>query len=113
MPRLRARPLPFSQLGSGEVFFDSALELDTDGWPDRADAGDPDWQPDTSLGLSDHSSLDANSVPYFVLPLGLCCTAVLERESQHWRRSVLREQVSYGVGLTCAESLNLPLSCIV
>jgi hypothetical protein len=57
------------KLESGEIFFDSSLELDTDGWPDGEHAGDPDWQPDTSLRLPDHSSLDANTIPYFVLPL--------------------------------------------
>lgn len=57
------------KLASGQFFFDSSLELDTDGWPDGEQAGDPDWQPDTSLRLSDHSSLNANAIPYFVLPL--------------------------------------------
>jgi hypothetical protein len=62
-------PAFIGKLESGEIFFDSSLELDTDGWPDGEHAGDPDWQPDTSLRLSDHSSLDANAIPYFVLPL--------------------------------------------
>jgi hypothetical protein len=56
-------------LNSGEIFFDSELQLDTDGWPEGEGRGDPDWQPDTSLRLSDGSSLNANQVPYFVLPL--------------------------------------------
>ena len=62
-------PRFLGQLASGEVFFDSALELDTDGWPDGDGAGDDDWQPDTSLRFADHGSLDANRVAYFVLPL--------------------------------------------
>jgi hypothetical protein len=37
------------KLTSGQIFFDSSRELDTDGWPDGEQANDPDWQPDTSL----------------------------------------------------------------
>jgi len=56
------------EVGGHQILaFDSALELDTDGW--QGDRGDPDWQPNTSLRYSDSSSLDANRISYFVLPL--------------------------------------------
>jgi len=47
--------------------FDSGLELDTDGFP--GDSHNSNWQKDTSLRYADQTSLDANRVPYFVLPL--------------------------------------------
>jgi hypothetical protein len=62
-PRLLAR------LQSGELYFDSNLELDTDGWPGGGDQGDPDWQASTSLECPNGDALNANEVPYFVLPL--------------------------------------------
>jgi glycosyl hydrolase group 75 (putative chitosanase) len=58
-----------AKLASGELYFDTALELDTDGWPQGHGKGDPSWQPQTSLCYGNGSSLDANKVPYFVLPL--------------------------------------------
>ena len=58
--------LPNDQ-GGRCLVFDTALELDTDGWP--GDQGNPDWQVETSLRYQDGSSLNANRVPYFVLPL--------------------------------------------
>lgn len=60
-------PEIFATLPGGQIFFDTDLELDTDGWPDGPD-GDPSWQPQTSLRYGDKSSLNANKVPYFVLP---------------------------------------------
>jgi hypothetical protein len=54
---------------AGDVLvIDSALELDTDGW--IGDRDNTNWQSGTSLRYADHTrSLDANRVPYFVLPL--------------------------------------------
>jgi hypothetical protein len=60
-------PKILAQLPGGEIYFDSALELDTDGWPDGP-GGDPSWQPDTSLRYQNNGSLNSNAVPYFVLP---------------------------------------------
>src|SRR4051812_49186043 len=51
-----------------ELYFDSELQLDTDGWVNGAGKGDPDYDPNTSLRYKDGSSLDSNSIPYFVLP---------------------------------------------
>ena len=53
--------------GPPMLAFDSALELDTDGFP--GDSRNPNWQPQTSLRYAAGGSLDANRVPYFVLPL--------------------------------------------
>jgi len=51
------------------LYFDSELQLDTDGWPDGRGKGDKSWQSTTSLRYADDTSLNANKVPYFVLPL--------------------------------------------
>lgn len=54
--------------GGPVLVIDSALELDTDGW--TGDQGNPNWQSGTSLRYADRvTPLDANQVPYFVLPL--------------------------------------------
>jgi hypothetical protein len=65
----RHPPKLLARLPTGELYFDSNLELDTDGWPLGGTYGDPYWQPDTSLRYADHGSINANGVPYFVLPL--------------------------------------------
>jgi Fungal chitosanase of glycosyl hydrolase group 75 len=62
-------PKILAKLPGGEIYFDSALELDTDGWPDGKGKGDSSWQPQTSLRYANKDSLNANAVPYFVLPL--------------------------------------------
>jgi len=59
--------LPRAGENKPELVFDTAFELDSDGWP--GDRGNPNWQPETSLRYADGRSLDANRVPYFVLPL--------------------------------------------
>jgi hypothetical protein len=51
------------------LYLDSELQLDTDGWPDGKGKGDKYWQPTTSLRYADEGSLNANKVPYLVLPL--------------------------------------------
>ena len=52
------------------LYFDSELQLDTDGWPEGKGKGDDDWDPKTSLKYADRkTSLNANVVPYIVLPL--------------------------------------------
>jgi hypothetical protein len=60
-------PKIFVTLPGGEIYFDSDMELDTDGWPDGPD-GDPSWQRNTSLRYASNGSLNSNAVPYFVLP---------------------------------------------
>ncbi|CCD96016.1 hypothetical protein BRAO375_4880015 [Bradyrhizobium sp. ORS 375] len=51
------------------LYLDSELQLDTDGWPDGKGKGDKYWQATTSLKYADGTSLNANTVPYVVLPL--------------------------------------------
>lgn len=68
-PPFRTEPALFAILPGGELYFDSSMELDTDGKPMGARRGDPDWQGETSLRYADGSSLDSDGVPYFVLPL--------------------------------------------
>jgi hypothetical protein len=60
-------PKIFTTLPDGQIFFDTDLELDTDGWPDGP-GGDSSWQPQTSLRYEDNGSINSNKVPYFVLP---------------------------------------------
>jgi hypothetical protein len=57
-----------AKLPDGELVFQSELQLDTDGWPDGKNQGDSTWQPTTSLRYSNGGSVNANTVPYFVLP---------------------------------------------
>ena len=54
------------RLRGGELYFDSSLELDTDG--SRYASQDPTGQRDTALHQPDGRPVDANAVPYFVLP---------------------------------------------
>jgi hypothetical protein len=53
-------------LPGGQLYFESALQLDTDG----STIPGGDHQDGTSLHSSSGKPLDANAVPYFVLPLG-------------------------------------------
>jgi hypothetical protein len=55
-------------LPEGQLYFDSELQLDTDGWPDGKGRGDPDWQPTTTLTYEDDTPINSNNVPFFVLP---------------------------------------------
>lgn len=74
----RSRPVPgtfrvppgmVAVLPGGQLYFDTALELDTDGWPGGVDNGDGTHLEHTSLRYGNGGSVDANAVPYFVLPL--------------------------------------------
>ncbi|MFL6262904.1 MAG: glycoside hydrolase family 75 protein [Thermoanaerobaculia bacterium] len=56
------------KLPGGQLYYDSALELDSDG--SRFAAQDRTGQSDTSLHQPDGSPVDADTVPFFVLPLG-------------------------------------------
>src|SRR5271167_405673 len=62
-------PKILAKLAGGEIYFDSALELDTDGWLDGKGKGDSSWQSQTSLRYTNNVSINANAVPYFLLPL--------------------------------------------
>ncbi|MDQ1639561.1 MAG: hypothetical protein QOF62_2900 [Pyrinomonadaceae bacterium] len=56
------------KLESGELFYDSLLDLDTDG--SRFASQDATGQSDTSLHQPDGKPVDSDSVPFFVLPGG-------------------------------------------
>lgn len=58
-----------AKLPGGQVLYQSELQLDTDGWS-GGKQGDDTWQADTSLRYTDGSSVNADEVPYFVLPGG-------------------------------------------
>jgi hypothetical protein len=61
------QPKILAVLPGGQLFFDSELQLDTDGAPELA--GDRTQQSDTSQHYRDGKPINANRVPYFVLPL--------------------------------------------
>ena len=61
-------PKIFATLPGGQIFFDTDLELDTDGWPDGFGSGDTSHQADTNLHCGGNP-INANEVPYYVLPL--------------------------------------------
>lgn len=65
------QPKIVAELPGGQLYFDSALQLDTDGWPDGKGKGDASWQPQTSLRYANGRSIDADRVPYMVLPGGM------------------------------------------
>jgi Fungal chitosanase of glycosyl hydrolase group 75 len=54
------------QLGGGQLFYDSLLDLDSDG--SRFAKQDATGQSDTSLHQPNGSPVDSDSVPYFVMP---------------------------------------------
>jgi hypothetical protein len=60
-------PKILAVLPGGQLLFDSGLQLDTDGAPELA--GDATHQSDTSLHYNNGQPINANRVPYFVLPL--------------------------------------------
>jgi Fungal chitosanase of glycosyl hydrolase group 75 len=62
----RRQPKILAVLPGGQLFYDSELQLDTDGAPELS--GDPTQQSDTSLHYHDRKPINANRVPYFVLP---------------------------------------------
>jgi Fungal chitosanase of glycosyl hydrolase group 75 len=59
-------PRAVLKLESGALYFDTVLNLDTDGSIYYAQDGQG--QPQTSIENADGSPVDADSVPYFVLP---------------------------------------------
>ena len=58
------------QLKGGALFFDSDLDLDTDGERDPDIVYEPTHQDQTSLRFPGGRSLNANTIPFFVLPGG-------------------------------------------
>jgi Fungal chitosanase of glycosyl hydrolase group 75 len=65
------QPRVLAKLPTGEIYIDSELQLDTDGWPNPAH-GDGTHLDGTSWGYSGPGDkpINANEVPYFVLPRG-------------------------------------------
>jgi len=67
----RRGPEQIFRLPGGQIYFEGPLELDTDG--SSFYRQDPTGQRDTSLHLPGDRPVDANRVPYFVLPCkGFC-----------------------------------------
>lgn len=67
--KFELQPAYLAQLPGGELYFDSELQLDTDGWPGPPGSTEPTHQDETSLRYASGESLDANRVSFFVLPL--------------------------------------------
>lgn len=68
--KFERQPKFLATLPGGQLYVDSELQLDTDGWPDGKNKGDPTWQRETSWSYSTDTPINANEVPYFVLPKG-------------------------------------------
>jgi hypothetical protein len=60
-------PKILAVLPGGQLFFDSELQLDSDGAPELS--GDATQQAETSLRYRGGKSINANRVPFYVLPL--------------------------------------------
>jgi hypothetical protein len=60
-------PRILAALPGGQLYFDSELQLDTDGAPELT--GNATHESETSLQYNNRTSINANRVPYFVLPL--------------------------------------------
>lgn len=63
------QPKYLATLPGGSLYLDSELQLDTDGWPGPPDGTDQTHQDQTSLRYAGNGSINANEVPFFVLPL--------------------------------------------
>ena len=64
------QPKFLARLQTGEIYMDSELQLDTDGWPGGAN-GDGTHQSGTSWNYpGGDNPINANEVPYYVLPGG-------------------------------------------
>lgn len=64
------QPSFLATLPGGQLYFDSELQLDTDGRPNGGDSGDATWQSETSLRYRDakKTPIDSSKVPFMVLP---------------------------------------------
>jgi Fungal chitosanase of glycosyl hydrolase group 75 len=72
IPFTQAFALPpkfLATLPNGQLYLDSELQLDTDGWPGPVGGTEPTHQDETSLRYQNDKSINANAVPFFVLPL--------------------------------------------
>jgi Fungal chitosanase of glycosyl hydrolase group 75/D-alanyl-D-alanine carboxypeptidase len=90
-------PAFLGQLPNGELIFDTELQLDTDGWPDGKGKGDSSWQPDTSLRYANSGSMNANEVPYFVLPLPKSWPAQFGIKSGDLASVVFKDKLAFAV----------------
>jgi hypothetical protein len=61
-------PAYLAILPGGELYLDSRLQLDTDGWTAPDDDLDDSHNDQTSLRYANGSYVNANEVPFFVLP---------------------------------------------
>jgi peptidoglycan LD-endopeptidase CwlK len=78
------------------LVIDSALELDTDGW--TGDQGNSNWQSGTSLRYADGiTPLDANQVPYFVLPLPITWPNAFGVSLGDYAAVLFNDRVAFGV----------------
>jgi Fungal chitosanase of glycosyl hydrolase group 75 len=64
------QPRFLAKIAGDAIYIDSELQLDTDGWPEGRNKGDPTWQRETSWSYGKDVPINANQVPYFVLPKG-------------------------------------------
>src|SRR5690242_5792757 len=68
--QFQRKPKFLARLQTGQIYMDSELQLDTDGWPGGAN-GDGTHQDGTSWNYADgQTPINANEVAYYVLPKG-------------------------------------------
>lgn len=92
-------PRMLATLPGKELYLDSELQLDTDGWANGRGKGDIYWQPDTTLRYRDakKTSIDSNRVPYFVLPLPESWPTQFGISLGDYAAVVYRDELSFAV----------------
>ncbi len=93
--RFRRQPRILAVLPGGELYFDSELQLDTDGAPELS--GDATQQSDTSLHYHDGKAINANHVPYFVLPQPVSWPAQFGIRLGDFAAVIFREHIGFAV----------------
>lgn len=92
------QPRFVATLPGGQLYFDSELQLDTDGWPEGRGKGDSSWQPETSLRYErGRGSINSNTVPYMVLPHSAGWVTQLGIALGDYAAVLYRGEVSYAV----------------
>ena len=88
-------PKILALLPGGQLFFDFELQLDTDGAPELA--GDATHQAETSLHYNNGASINANRVPYFVLPLPTSWARQFSIGLGDFAAVIFGERIAFGV----------------
>jgi Fungal chitosanase of glycosyl hydrolase group 75 len=91
------RPKFLAKLPGGQLYLDSELQLDTDGWPGPPGGTEPTHQDETSLRYNDDKSINANTVPFFVLPLPISWPAQFGIALGDYAAVLYKNRLAYAV----------------